>query len=95
VPAVAEYSEQVAVAVPPAARTTFVGHEDKRADGDDPVSSTLPEKPERLENVIDSVVEVPALKDTEEAPEMLKSVIVTLRTTAWLSEPLVPVILRL
>lgn len=52
----------------------------------------LPEKPEMLDRLIDSVLEAPALKDIEEGPDMLKSVMVTLRLTEWLSEPLVPVI---
>jgi len=94
-PAVGEYREQVTVAVLPEVRFTFVGHDDWRAEGDVAVRSTLPEKPSRLANVINSDTEDPALKDIEEGPDKLKSVIVTLRTTEWLREPILPVILRL
>ncbi len=91
-PAVGEYSEQSTVAVLFDARITFAGQDDKRDGEDVSVRFILPEKPERLDRLIDSVLEVPALKDIEEGPNMLKSVMVTLRLTEWLSEPLVPVI---
>ena len=80
------------VAVLLAARITFVGQDDKRDGEDVSVRFILPEKPETLDRLIDSVLEAPALKDIEEGPDMLKSVMVTLRLTEWLSEPLVPVI---
>jgi len=92
VPPVGEYSEQSTVAVLLDARITFAGQDDKRDGEDVSVRFILPEKPERVDRLIDSVLEAPALKDIEEGPDMLKSVMVTLRLTEWLSEPLVPVI---
>jgi len=43
------------------------------------VRSILPEKPERLVRLMDSVLEVPASRDIEEGPDIVKSVIVMLR----------------
>jgi hypothetical protein len=95
VPVVGEYSEQFTVAVPPDVKTTLVGQEDKSDDPEVSVRFILPEKPERLVRLIDSVFEVPAVKDIDEGADMLKSVMVMLRRTLWLREPLVPVIFRL
>jgi hypothetical protein len=51
----------------------------------------LPERPDRLVRVICSVLEEPALKDTDEGPDMMKSWMVMLRATLSLREPPVPV----
>ena len=78
-PAVGEYREQVTVEELFAVRITLSGHEDRSDDGEVSVRSILPEKPERLVRLMDSVLEVPALRDIEEGPDIVKSVIVMLR----------------
>jgi hypothetical protein len=90
VPAVGEDREQVTLAVPPTDTLTLDGHDTRREDGDVMLKLMLPEKPDRLETVTGSVPEDPALKDTDEGPDKLKSEMVTLRATLWLKEPLVP-----
>ena len=78
-PAVGEYREHVTVEGLSGVRITLSGHEDRRDDGEVSVRSILPEKPERLVRLMDSVLEVPALRDIEEGPDIVKSVIVMLR----------------
>lgn len=78
-PAVGEYREHVTVEGLFGVRITLSGHEDRRDDGEVSVRSILPEKPERLVRLMDSVLEVPALRDIEEGPDIVKSVIVMLR----------------
>jgi hypothetical protein len=73
----------------------MAGHDTWRIDGDVTVRLMFPEKPYKLERVIVSVFEEPALKDSSDGPDKPKSEMVTLRTTPWFREPLVPVILRL
>jgi len=79
VPAVGEYREHVTVEGLFAVRITLSGHEDRRDGGEVSVRSILPEKSERLVTLMDSVLEVPALRDIEEGPDIVKSVIVMLR----------------
>lgn len=80
-PAVGEDREQVIPAVPPAETLALDGHDTARAEGDVELRLMIPENPNRLETVIASVPEEPALKDTDTGPLMVKSVMVTLRRT--------------
>ena len=80
--------------VPPEVRVTVEWHDTDRADGEVTLRAMVPAKPARLENVRPSMSEEPALKDTDWGPAMLKSVMFTARLTAWLRDPLVPVIVR-
>lgn len=90
-PAVGEDRAQFTLAMPPDASVALVGHEARIVDGNVAARLMLPERPKRLVRVILSVLDVPALKDNDDGPEMLKSEMVTLRATLWLREPLVPV----
>src|SRR6266566_2027139 len=72
----------------------LVGHDAERAAGDAALRFMLPAKPARLENVRPSTSEEPALKAIDVGPAILKSVMFTASLTELLSEPLVPVIVR-
>lgn len=89
-----EESEQVAVIVPPDASVTLAGHETAMPVPDVAFRDIVPAKPERLPNVRVSMLEEPELKEIDEGPEMLKSVMLTATVAEWLNEPLVPVIVR-
>jgi len=92
---VGELRKQAAVAEPPETIVMVVGQDTKRAAGLDTARLTFPARPNRLETVIDSDFEAPALNDTLEGPEMLKSWFVTLTLALWLREPYVAEIVRM
>lgn len=72
-PAVGVLRKQVAVAEPPEAIVTLVGQDTKSAEGLDTTRLTFPARPNKLEKVIDSDFEEPALNDSAEGPVMLRS----------------------
>jgi hypothetical protein len=74
----------------PEVRFVLGGQETETVVGVDTMRFTVPENPKRLVRLMVPLVEVPVGNETEAGPDMLKSVIVTLRITEWLSDPLVP-----
>ena len=90
-PGVEELNEHVTVVVLFEAKVAFDGQETETAVGVVMVRLMVPESPNRLVNVTFPVLDVPVGKGTDPGPDMLKSVMVTLRTTEWLCVPIVPV----
>lgn len=81
IPAVGEDRAQVMLAVPPDARVALAGHETRMAVGEVTTRLILPERPKRLDRVICSVFDEPALKDIVAGPVRLKSETVMFRNT--------------
>jgi hypothetical protein len=73
----------------PDTRLALDGQEATTAEGAETLRLTAPDRPERLARVRVPFPEG-AVNETDDA-EMLKSLIVTGRTTEWLSDPLVAV----
>jgi hypothetical protein len=87
-PGVVEVKVHDAVVVLPES-VTVVGHDPVSPGGTVRVRLNDPDRPNRLVSVTALVPEEPLLNETGVA-EMVKSWTVTVRTTEWLSEPLVP-----
>ena len=89
-PGVEELKVHAAPVTLPEIRLVFDGQETETVVGVDTARFTVPEKPKRLARLMVPLAGVPVGNETEAGPDMLKSVIVTLRMTEWLSDPLVP-----
>ncbi len=70
---------------------TVEGHEAERPVGDAAERDMVPANPERLAKDTLSMPDEPELNEIDPGAVMLKSVTFTPSVTAWLSEPLVPV----